>query len=142
MRISEKDPDRHASIEYPMEVGAPAFAPIAIKEEKDKALNVARMYAKQEYERIMEQVEVLVKQAKALRSRLDATELVHAASVTFVPIHGETYHLYYSEVKQKNVLIKINPIDWCIGAIPEHLRYITSVKKLGDNTWEEIIKEE
>jgi len=31
MRIEDKDPDRHNAIEYPMEVGAPKFAPVPIK---------------------------------------------------------------------------------------------------------------
>ena len=30
MRIEDKDPARHAGIEYPMEVGAPVFAPIKV----------------------------------------------------------------------------------------------------------------
>ena len=37
MRIEDTDPARHAGIEYPMEVGAPVFAPIKVVEEKDKA---------------------------------------------------------------------------------------------------------
>ena len=79
MRIEDTDPARHASIEYPMEVGSPVFAPIKVTEEKDKAVNVARQNAKHEYDRIMEQANVLMKQAKALQSRLDVTEQVHAA---------------------------------------------------------------
>ena len=50
MRIEDKDPARHAGIEYPMEVGAPVFAPIKVVEEKDKAVNVARQNAKLEYD--------------------------------------------------------------------------------------------
>jgi hypothetical protein len=65
MRIEDKDPDRHNAIEYPMEVGAPKFAPVPIKEEKDKAINIARAHANQEYDRIMEQAAVLMRQAKA-----------------------------------------------------------------------------
>ena len=37
MRIDpSKDLIQHHSKEYPMEVGAPVFAPVAVKEEKDK----------------------------------------------------------------------------------------------------------
>ena len=39
MRIEDTDPARHAGIEYPMEVGAPVFAPIKVVEEKDKVRN-------------------------------------------------------------------------------------------------------
>jgi len=89
MRIEDTDPARHAGIEYPMEVGAPVFAPIKVVEEKDKAVNVARQNAKLEYDRIMEQAEVLMKQARALQARLDATEMVHGAKFSFNPIHGK-----------------------------------------------------
>lgn len=137
MRIEDTDPARHAGIEYPMEVGAPVFAPIKVTEEKDKAVNVARQNAKQEYDRIMEQATVLMKQAKALQSRLDATELVHGAKFGFNPIHGKTYYLYYDNRNQINVLLQNGPNDWTCG-IPENWSYKMTVKKLGDSTWEQV----
>ena len=109
MRIEDTDPARHAGIEYPMEVGAPVFAPIKVLEEKDKAVNVARQNAKLEYDRIMEQAEVLMKQAKALQARLDATEMVHSAKFSFNPLHGKTYHLYFDSRIGTNVLIQNGP---------------------------------
>ncbi len=134
MRIEETDPARHAGIEYPMEDGYPAFAPIKIVEEKDKAINVARQNAKQEYERIMEQAEILMKQARALQARLDATELVHRAKFSFNPIHGKIYHLYFDKRNSENILIQSSPSEWSCG-IPENWTYSMAVKKLGDSTW-------
>jgi hypothetical protein len=134
MRIEDTDPARHAGIEYPMEVGAPVFAPIKVTEEKDKAVNVARQNAKLEYDRIMEQAEVLMKQAKALQARLDATEMVHSAKFSFNPIHGKIYHLYYDSRNSVNVLIQNGPREWSCG-IPDGWTYSMAVKKLGDSTW-------
>ena len=134
MRIEDTDPARHAGIEYPMEVGAPVFAPIKVTEEKDKAVNVARQNAKLEYDRIMEQAEVLMKQARALQARLDATEMVYCAKFSFNPIHGKIYHLYYDERNQVNVLIQNGPQGWSCG-IPDGWNYLMPVKKLGDSTW-------
>jgi len=134
MRIEDTDPARHAAIEYPMEVSAPVFAPIKVVEEKDKAVNIARQNAQLEYDRIMEQAAVLVKQAKALQARLDATEMVHAAKFSFNPIHGKVYHLYVDEKNQSNILIQNGPNDWSCG-IPQHWTYSYAVKKLGDSTW-------
>ena len=134
MRIEDSDPARHAGIEYPMEVGAPVFAPIKVVEEKDKAVNVARQNAKQEYERIMEQAEVLMKQAKALQARLDATEMVHSAKFSFNPIHGKIYHLYADSKNSANILIHNGPNDWSCG-VPQNWTYLMAVKKLGDSTW-------
>jgi hypothetical protein len=134
MRIEDKDPARHAGIEYPMEVGAPVFAPIKVHEEKDKAVNVARQNAKLEYDRIMEQAEVLMKQARSLQARLDATEMVHAAKFSFNPIHGKVYHLYIDTRNSVNVLIQNGPTEWSCG-IPGGWTYSMAVKKLGDSTW-------
>ena len=128
MRIEDTDPARHAAIEYPMEVSAPVFAPIKVVEEKDKAVNVARQNAKLEYDRIMEQAEVLMRQARALQARLDATKF------GFNPIHGKIYHLYYDERNAVNILIQNGPKDWSCG-IPNNWVYSMAVKKLGDSTW-------
>ena len=134
MRIEDTDPAKHASIEYPMEVSAPVFAPIQVVAEKDKAVNIARHNAQLEYDRIMEQAAVLVKQAKALQARLDATEMVHAATFSFNPIHGKIYHLYVDQRTQKNLLIQNGPNEWSCG-IPQNWTYSFAVKKLGDSTW-------
>ncbi len=141
MRIEDADPARHAGIEYPMEVGAPVFAPIKVTEEKDKAVNVARQNAKLEYDRIMEQAEVLMKQARALQARLDATEMVHSAKFSFNPIHGKIYHLYFDARNGVNVLIQNGPQEWSCG-IPADWTYSMAVKKLGDSTWAVIEDEE
>jgi hypothetical protein len=134
MRIEDTDPAKHASIEYPMEVSAPVFAPIQVVAEKDKAVNIARQNAQLEYDRIMEQAAVLVKQAKALQARLDATEMVHAATFSFNPIHGKIYHLYVDQRTQKNILIQNGPKEWSCG-VPQNWTYSFAVKKLGDSTW-------
>ena len=59
MDLTPEDAARRASLPYPMELGAPSFAPVPVEQEKDIILNVGRLHAKQEYDRIMEQVEVL-----------------------------------------------------------------------------------
>ncbi len=50
--------------EYPTEAGGPKFDMIPVTKQKDIMINHARMYAQQEYDRIMELVAVLEKQAK------------------------------------------------------------------------------
>ena len=139
MKIEKKDEMKHHSLEYPMDIGAPAFAPVAVKEEKDKNLNTAKLHAKQEYERIMEQVDVLRKQAESLMNRLNVTELILDAECTFNPIYDKPYSLYFSEHKQKNVLLMLAPHEWSSGT-PDNLKFIVSAFKKGDSTWEEVIE--
>ena len=64
---------------YATEAGGPKFDLIPVEKQKDIMVNVARMHAQQEYDRIMELVAVLQKQAGELKRRLDITDMVHAA---------------------------------------------------------------
>jgi hypothetical protein len=91
MEITEFDPMRHHSIAYPMEVGAPKFDLVPVTKKKDIMVNAARMHAQQEYDRIMELVNVLQKQAEELKWRLDLTDQVHAAVYQMELYPGQKY---------------------------------------------------
>jgi hypothetical protein len=122
---------------YPTGVGAPAFEPIPIEKQKDKMVNVARMHGEQEYNRIMELVVVLQKQAASIKRRLDITDMVHSAVYQFQTAHGQCYWLAYDTRKNHILLTMHGPNDWATGA-PEDYEYITKVKWLGDYTWVEV----
>ena len=110
---------------------------IPIEKQKDIMVNVARMNAKQEYNRIMELVEVLQKQANAVRKRLDITDLVHAAKYEFQIYHGQCYWLVKDHRKGGTRLTHTGPNDWSTGG-PNEYEYICRVKWLGDYTWVEV----
>jgi hypothetical protein len=124
-----------SSSEYPVEVGSSFFAPVKVEDQKDISLNVAKEHAKQEYDRIMQMVEILQEQAKQLVSRLDATDLVHGTMFSFNPVYGKEYHIYLNTYLDKNQMSLIGPKNWS-GNIPEHLTFVASVIKKGDSTWE------
>lgn len=122
---------------YPTDVGAPSFDLIPIEKQKDKMINIARMHGQQEYNRIMEVVAVLQKQAASIKRRLDITDMVHAAVYQFQVAHGQCYWLAYNTRKNHTLLTQHGPNDWSTGA-PEEYDYITRVKWLGDYTWIEV----
>lgn len=122
---------------YPTEVGGPAFDLIPIEKQKDIMVNVARMHGQQEYNRIMELVSVLQKQAASVKRRLEITDMVHAAKYDFQTYHGQIYWLVYDSSKQFTRLTHMGPQDWTTGA-PEHYNYVCQVKWLGDYTWVEV----
>ena len=142
MRIEEKDLMQHHSKEYPMEIGAPRFAPIDVLKQKDIMINAARANAQKEYDRIMENVAVLQKQAKELIRRLEITELVHSARYGFNPAINRTYWLFREKHKDFIGLTPIGPGEWILGSTPESYDYIAHVRFLGDQTWEEVTKTE
>ena len=100
-------------------------------------INHARMYAQQEYDRIMELVSVLEKQAQEIKRRLEVTDAVHAAEYQFSPVMGQTYWLVWDKRREKTLLVHHGPNDWSTGA-PEDYDYQTKVKYMGDHTWIEI----
>jgi len=122
---------------YPTDVGGPSFDLIPIEKQKDIMVNVARMHGHQEYNRIMQLVEVLQQQAASIKRRLDITDMVHAAKYQFQIYHGQSYWLAVDHRKGGTVLTHTGPADWTTGG-PSEYEYICRVKWLGDYTWVEV----
>jgi hypothetical protein len=122
---------------YPTDIGGPAFDLIPIEKQKDIMINVARMHGHQEYNRIMELVAVLQKQAASIKRRLEITDQVHAAKYDFQTYHGNIYWLAFDSRKNHTLLTHLGPQDWSSSA-PDSYNYICRVKWLGDYTWIEV----
>jgi hypothetical protein len=122
---------------YPTEAGGPKFDLVPVTQQKDLMINHARMYAQQEYNRIMELVAVLEKQAQSIKRRLDVTDAVHAAVYQFSPVMGNVYWLVWDRRKQHTLLTQHGPDNWSSSA-PEDYEYQAQVKYMGDHTWLEI----
>ena len=125
---------------YATDVGGPKFDLIPVEKQKDIMVNVARMNAEQEYNRIMELVSVLQKQAERIKRRLNITDMVHQAKYEFQTYHGKIYWLCYDHRKECTRLVMTGPKDWSTGP-PEEYEYITRIKWLGDYTWVEVDEE-
>lgn len=120
---------------YPTDVGGPAFDLVPVTKQKDIMLNVARLHAQQEYDRIMELVSVLQKQAADIKRRLEITDAVHAAEYQFQIYHGQIYWLVYDKKKCCTRLVKHGPDD---TLVVDDYEWIAKVKWLGDHSWLEI----
>jgi hypothetical protein len=95
------------------------------------------MHAEQEYNRIMELVDVLQQQAAGIKRRLDLTDMVHAARYDFQIAHGQIYWLAQDTRRNEIILCGMGPTGWNAGP-PEWYQYIVAVKWLGDHTWIEV----
>ena len=122
---------------YATEAGGPKFDLVPVTKQKDIMLNNARHFAQQEYDRIMELVEVLEKQAQAIKRRLEVTDAVYSAEYQFQLAIGHCYWLVWNKRTEKTLLVIMGPNEWSVG-VPEDYEYVTKVKFLGDHTWEEI----
>ena len=122
---------------YATEAGSVKFDLIPVEKQKDLMINHARMYAQQEYDRIMELVAVLEKQAQQIKRRLEITDNVHSAEYQFSPVMGNAYWLVWDKRKEKTLLIHTGPTDWSSSA-PEDYEYQAQVRYMGDHTWLEV----
>lgn len=125
------------STPYPVEVGGPSFDLVPVTKQKDIMINVARLHAQQEYDRIMELVSVLQKQAARIKRRLEITDAVHAAEYQFQIFNGKCYWLLFDSNKKITRLSHQGPNDWFCGK-PTEYEYICKVKWLGDYSWIEV----
>lgn len=123
---------------YPTEAGSVKFDLVPVESQKDLMVNAARMHAQQEYDRIMELVAVLQRQADDIKRRLDITDMVRAARYDFQTYHGQIYWLVQDTRLACTRLVHTGPTDWCTG-IPPGYQYVCQVKWLGDYTWQEVI---
>jgi len=122
---------------YPTEAGSVKFEMVPVTKQKDLMINHARMFAQQEYDRIIELVNVLENQAQQIKRRLEITDSVHAAVYQFQPVMGNIYWLAWDKRKQHTLLTQHGPNDWSSSA-PEDYEYMAQVKYMGDHTWMEI----
>jgi hypothetical protein len=122
---------------YPTDVGSPSFDLVPVQKQKDIMINHARMYAQQEYNRIMELVAVLQKQAAGIKRRLDVTDAVHTAEYQFQIVMGQCYWLVWDTRKEKMLLVHHGPNDWSTGP-PDDYAYQIRVRYMGDHTWLEV----
>jgi tRNA(Ser,Leu) C12 N-acetylase TAN1 len=136
MDITKEDMMKRHAIAYPMEVGAPKFDLVPVEKEKDQMINIARLSAQQEYDRIMEVVAVLQKQADGIKRRLDITDMVYNAKYNFKIIPGKTYYLIFQKRKSIMILSPMGPNDWSSGP-PVDYEYKAKVVCLGDYSWME-----
>jgi hypothetical protein len=122
---------------YATEAGGPKFDLIPVEKQKDLMVNHARIYAQQEYDRIMELVAVLQRQAEGIKRRLDVTDMVHAAEYQFQVVMGNLYWIVVDHRRNKMLLLQTGPKEWTTG-VPEDYEYISQVKYMGDHTWLEV----
>ena len=123
--------------EYPTEAGGVKFDLVPVTKQKDLMINHARIYAQQEYDRIMELVAVLEVQAQAIKRRLEITDAVHGAVYQFQPVMGNIYWIVWDKRKEHTLLTQHGPDDWSSSA-PEDYEYKAQVKYMGDHTWMEL----
>ena len=132
----DKTTDTPGTLPYPHHIGSITVKPEDTGLLKSRALMAMHEQTNIQMNQIQKQVELLMKQANELKERVEISEKIYEAQLSFEPIIGKIYHLYSKEGIFK--LLLIGPEEW--GKFPETLEYIETVKMLGDHTWEVLKK--
>lgn len=86
---------------------------------------------------IYQQMQLLADQAKTIQNRVEISQRIYEASISFEPLINHTYYLYQKDGDQ-DVLSMIAPDEWGRKNKP---KFIAEVKLLADHTWEVVSKE-
>ncbi len=120
-------------IAYPHNVGSINIIPEDVGKLKSRALSAMHEQTSQQLMQIQKQVELLLSQANSIKKRVEVSEMIYQAKLSFEPFVGNTYYLY--ELDNEYRLMLIGPNEWGRSK-NKLLNFISTVKLLSDHTWE------
>lgn len=140
-RMKDMTSDTKSSNEFAVERGSVFFAPTQEGAIKSRAFKVMDEQINMQMSNIMEQIEVLAKQAEGLKLRRVISEIIYSAKMSFEPLVGDCYYLYNSAKGPS--LSLLSPTDFGEEKMADKkLKFHAKVKLLADCTWEVLEKSE
>ena len=122
-------------IAYPHHIGSIVVRPEDVGKLKSRALSAMHEQTQKQLFQIQKQVELLLNQANEIKKRVDVSEKIYVATMSFEPFVGNVYHLYRKGTEYKIMII--GPDEWGRSA-SNTLEFICTVRLLSDHTWEVI----
>jgi hypothetical protein len=118
---------------YAHNIGSIVVKPEDVGKLKSRALSAMHEQTNKQLQQLQRQAELIAQQANELKKRVEISEKIYTAELSFEPFIGHTYFLY--EKSSKYRLMMIAPDEWGKKK-PEPLEFISAVKLLSDHTWE------
>lgn len=134
-KLKEKTADLPGLLEYAHSVGGFSIAPTKQGVIKGQARNAMAEQTQMQLDQIFEQMQLLAKQARELKERVDISDQIYQASISFKPVIGSCYYLYEKKDGSKSLSL-IAPEEW--GKKMPFEKFISKVKLLADHTWKVI----
>ena len=132
-RMEEMTTENPGLISFPHTVGSALVKPEDEGKNKGRAVAAMQEQTEMQVQQIYEQMKLLAEQANAIKKRVEVSERIYQAKMSFEPLIGKTYHLYERE-DGSDLLSLIAPNEW--GRSKPFSKFIASVKLLADHTWE------
>jgi hypothetical protein len=135
--INPIDPDKIAEnpglLPYAHSVSGALIKPEDMGKVKSRGLSAMEKQTENQLKQIYGQIEILARQAKAIKDRIDVSARIYIAEMNFEPLIGHVYYLYQKN-NGKDVLTMVSPQEW--GKNIPFSDFIAKVELLADHTWE------
>lgn len=118
---------------YAHTVGGAVIKPIDKGRTKGLAVEAMHEQTNMQLQQIQKQIELLAQQAKKLQKRVEISEMIYMAEISFKPLIGHIYHLYQRE-DETAILSMIGPDEWGPKGYKFNT-FLATVKLLADHTW-------
>jgi hypothetical protein len=119
---------------YAHTVGGFEIRPIDEGRVKGNALAAMEQQTDMQMAQLYKQMELLAQQAEAIKKRVEVSQMVYMAKVSFEPKISHTYYLY-ERAEEQWVMSLVAPTEWGRRGMPFD-KFVAKVRLLADHTWE------
>ena len=132
-KMAEKVTDKPGLLPYAHQAGSAIIKP----EDKGKITGkaVAAMHSQTDMQmsQIYAQMQLLADQAKSIKQRIEVSERIYLADISFEPLINHVYYLYQRE-NGSDFLSMVSPAEW--GRKKPYEAFVSKIRLLADHTWE------
>jgi hypothetical protein len=132
-KMAEKTTDQPGLLPYAHQAGSALIRP----EDKGKITGkaVAAMHSQtgMQMGQIYAQMQLLAEQAKSIQQRVEISERIYLADISFEPLINHVYYLYLRE-NGRDFLSMVSPQEW--GRKKPYEKFEAKIRLLADHTWE------
>ena len=132
-KMEEMTTDQPGLVAFPHSVGGAVIKPEDQGKIKGRSVSAMRQQTERQMQQLYEQAQTLARQARYIQHRVEVSERIYTAQMSFDPIIGHTYY-FYERTDGTDVLSMVSPREW--GRRMPFARYVAEVTLLSDHTWE------
>ncbi|MDX2129531.1 MAG: DUF2452 domain-containing protein [Chloroherpetonaceae bacterium] len=131
-RMKLKTADTPGLLPYAHTSGSALIKPEDTGKIKGRAVSAMHEQTSMQMSQLYQQMELLAAQANAIKKRVEISERIYLAKMSFEPLIGHTYYLYRKG--EDDILSLIAPGEW--GRSKSFTEFVAKVKLLADHTWD------
>ena len=132
-KMAEMTTENPGLISFPHTVGGAMIKPEDTGKLKGRAVAAMHEQTEMQVKQLYDQMKLLADQAKAIQTRVEVSERIYQAKMSFEPLIGRVYHLYERE-DGSDLLSLIGPKEW--GRSKPFSQFIANIKLLAVYTFD------